>query len=65
MFEQVIDILVQRDGMTRTEAIDLCETVADQVAEKIGDPDDYYQIEELLADELGLEMDYIMEFLPW
>ena len=55
---EVVRILMERDDMTREEA----NEVLDEVREMISDADPW-EIEDILADELGLEMDYIFDIL--
>ena len=55
---EVIRILMERDGMTREEAKERYEEVSDILAD--ADP---WDVEDILADELGLEMDYIFDFI--
>lgn len=56
MIESLIDILIRRDGLSRSDAVELINELRNRVAEG-EDP------EELLHDELGLEPDYIWELL--
>lgn len=49
-------ILIERDGMSPTEAEELVESLREEVASG-ADP------EEILYDELGLEPDYIFDLL--
>lgn len=56
MIEPLIDILINRDGLSRSDAVELINELRARVAEG-EDP------EELLHDELGLEPDYIWELL--
>ena len=55
---ETVRILMERDGMTREEAEARLEEVRELATEV--DPWDF---EDLLADELGLEMDYIFDFI--
>lgn len=56
MIEPLIDILINRDGLSRSDAVELINELRARVSEG-EDP------EELLHDELGLEPDYIWELL--
>ena len=54
----VIRILMERDGMTREEAQETLDEVREMLSE--ADP---WEAEDILADELGLELDYIFDIL--
>lgn len=55
---KVVEILIKRDGMTKTEA----EKLIDETREELlaADP---FEAEDIIADYLGLEADYIMDIL--
>lgn len=57
---RVIKILMERDGMTKEEATDLLHEVQDMMQECSYEP---VECEEIVASELGLELDYIMDIL--
>ena len=57
---KVVEILMKRDGLSRTEAQEQFNEVRDMIQECNFDP---FEIEDILIEELGLEMDYIFEFL--
>lgn len=52
--ESIIFILMRRDGMTRNEAKELIKIARERILEG-EDP------EEVLAEEFGLELDYIFD----
>lgn len=54
----VIDVLMERDGMSREEATRLVEETRDMLL--ASDP---FEADDIMADMLGLEPDYIMEVL--
>jgi hypothetical protein len=56
----VVAILMRRDGMSRAEAIALVTKVRGMIEDADGD---YDEAEQIMIDELGLEMDYIMDIL--
>lgn len=62
--EEIIRILMRRDHLSREEALDLydeCqEAILETLAENRRSIDD---LEMILEDYLGLEPDYLMEFL--
>lgn len=55
---EVVRILMKRDGLTREEAQERLEEVRELISE--ADP---WEAEDIIADELGLEMDYIFDIL--
>lgn len=54
---EILPVLMRRDGMSRAEAEDLIAEARKRVLEYGEDP------EEILADEFGLEPDYIYDLL--
>ena len=57
---KVVAILMKRDGLSRTEAQEQFNEVREMIQECNFDP---FETEDILIEELGLEMDYIFEFL--
>ena len=55
---EVIRILMERDEMTAEEAQETLDNVREMLSE--ADP---WEDEDIIADELGLEMDYIFDIL--
>ena len=60
MKSEVVEILMKRDGLSRREAQDRFNEVREMIQECNFDP---FETEDILIGELGLEMDYIFEFL--
>ena len=60
MKNKVVEILMKRDGLSRTEAQEQFNEVREMIQECNFDP---VETEDILIEELGLEMDYIFEFL--
>ena len=60
MKSEVVEILMRRDGLSRTEAQEQFNEVREMIQECNFDP---VETEDILIEELGLEMDYIFEFL--
>ena len=58
--ENVINILVNRDGMTRDEARELVIETREMLLSA-----DVWEADEIVADQLGLEPDYIMDILGY
>ena len=63
MKENIISVLMRRDDITREEAIDLIEETQEEIFEAIECGEGYDTIEDILACNLGLEPDYLIEFL--
>ena len=57
---EVVEILMKRDGLSRREAQEQFNEVQEMIQECNFDP---IETEDILIEELGLEMDYIFEFL--
>ena len=57
---KVVEILMKRDGLSRTEAQEQFNEVREMIQECNFDP---VETEDTLIEALGLEMDYIFEFL--
>ena len=57
---EVVEILMKRDGLSRREAQEQFNEVREMIQECNFDP---IETEDILIEELGLEMDYIFEFL--
>lgn len=63
MKNEIISILMRRDDMTREEAIRAIEETRDEIACAIENGASLDEIEDILADYLQLELDYLMYFL--
>lgn len=57
MAEPLLQVLMRRDDMTRSEALEAIAEARKRVLEDGEDP------EEVLQDEFGLEPDYVMDLL--
>lgn len=60
--KEIIEILMRRDGNTKQEAIGRIKTCQSLIYEAV-DSGEYWEAEDILMDELGLEMDYIIYLL--
>ena len=60
---EIIDILMRRDGMTREAAVELCFDTREEIFQVIQAGEGYDEVEDILADYLVLEPDYLIEFL--
>ena len=58
---QVIEILMRRDGLSKEEATERFNEVHEMVSNALGNAQE--TVEDILAEELGLEMDYIFDFI--
>lgn len=59
---QVVKVLMERDDMTRSEAEERVAEVRELLEDAVNSGS-YNQAEDILADELGLEMDYIFDLI--
>lgn len=59
---KVIEILMNRDNLTYDEAKEMYEDTKSELMDAI-DGTSCLSPEEVLAEELGLEMDYIFDFI--
>lgn len=56
-------VLINRDGYTEEEARNARKEASDELYAMLEDGDSYDDIEDMLLDEYGLEMDYIFDLL--
>ena len=61
--EKIIRILMRRDGISKGAAEALCDQVQQEIDEVLDRGGSYKEIENILACELMLEPDYLIEFL--
>ena len=59
----VIEILMNRDGCTYEEAKEIYEETQKEIIGYIEDGCDYDCVEDIMLDNIGLEMDYIFDFI--
>ena len=59
---RIIEVLMNRDGMTKEEATDLYKSVKPDIMDAIANGDSDL-VEDLMAEEFGLEPDYILDLL--
>lgn len=62
MSRRVINILMERDGITENDARDLINNVREEIHEAIADGD-YDLAEDIMMYDLGLEPDYVFDIL--
>lgn len=58
MSEKIVNILMERDGITKDEAKAIIDETVDEIL--AGDP---FIADEVLMERLGLEPDYIMDLI--
>jgi hypothetical protein len=56
--DSIVEILIRRDGLTKSEAIDLIEETRELLL--TSDP---WEADQIMADQLGLEPDYILDII--
>jgi len=59
---KVVEILMIRDGMSRAEAEDVLSYCREMINNAVA-CGDYEEAEDIVASELGLEMDYIFDII--
>ena len=59
---KVVEILMKRDDLTKEEAKARLLEVREMINDAV-DNGEWYEAEDIIADELGLEMDYIFDIL--
>lgn len=60
--KSIVSILMERDGMSREDAKRHLKYVRELINDAISSGD-FYEIEEIMYSELGLEMDYVFELV--
>ena len=60
--KEIIEILMRRDEVTYEEAKEMCLECKEAIMEAI-DNDEIFEVEDILRSELGLEPDYIFNFI--
>ena len=55
---RIVEILMNRDGMSREEAEEKVQEVRGMIVDASA-----FEVENILIDELGLEMDYIFDLI--
>lgn len=61
--KHIEDVLKARDRLTSEEAKEETSEIRSTVWDMLGDGADYDDIEEMMMDDYGLEMDYIMDLI--
>ena len=60
---RVVKILMDRDDISAKEARALVEETREEINDVLSSGGSYDEIEEIIADNLGLEMDYIFDLI--
>lgn len=60
---RVVKILMERDDISAKEARALVEETREEINDVLSSGGSYDEIEEIIADNLGLEMDYIFDLI--
>lgn len=61
---EIVKIVMKRDGMTELEATNLVQEVAEEIL-AAAQRGNYQECEDILASELGLEPDFLDYLLWW
>lgn len=59
----IVKILMERDGLTKREAQDQVNYCKQRLQDEVVPLGDYNLAEDIIAEELGLEPDYMVELL--
>ena len=59
----IIKALMDRDNITLEEATDIFKDLKRQVSDLLDDGGDYDEVQDLLMDEVGLEMDCVIDLM--
>ena len=62
MSNRVIKILMNRDGITRDEAVSRINECQEMIEEAMVEGD-FEGVDDIIASELGLEPDYVMDLM--
>lgn len=60
---EIIDILMRRDLMSEEEARALVQQTQEEIDEAISEGAGYDEVQDIIQYNLGLEPDYMMDFL--
>lgn len=61
--QNIIDILIRRDGISENEAYEICEQCRHDILHAIDKNCGIEEVEDILMDWLGLEPDYLMDLM--
>lgn len=60
--ENIVDIIAERDDLTIDEAIEIVNETKEMIDEALISGN-YTEVEQIMLDQLGLEMDYVYAFI--
>lgn len=63
MHKEIVEILMNRDEISKEEAIERINTCKSRLNNEAVAAGDYFLAEDIIAEELGLEPDYMIELL--
>ena len=63
MHKEIVEILMNRDEISKEEALERVNTCKSRLSNEAVPTGDYSIAEEIIAEELGLEPDYMIELL--
>ena len=59
---EIISILMKRDNLTKEEATNIYQEAKARIDEAIAN-DSIFEVEDIMMEEFGLEMDYIFDII--
>ena len=59
---RVVEILMRRDNLTEDEATSIFETTKEEIYDCI-QRGDYFRVDDVIYTNIGLELDYIFDFI--
>lgn len=63
MANRVVKILMERDGMTQDEAVELVRQTSEEIQNEVLSGMDVSDVDDIIANNLGLEPDYLYDIL--
>ena len=63
MNKELVELIAQRDGISENEAYEICEQCRHDILHAIDKNCGIEEVEDILADWLGLEPDYLMDLM--
>lgn len=60
---EIMEILMRRDGISRNEAFNIVQQCQEEINDIVMDGGNIMEAEDVIADYLGLEPDYLVYFL--
>lgn len=63
MNKELVELIARRDGISENEAYEICEQCRHDILHAIDKNCGIEEVEDILADWLGLEPDYLMDLM--